>query len=95
MTHDNNKHCGRAPADFLADVPAGASPALVGGRTMGDITTTVIPYARDMRIVNTEQLGKGTGARYLEVVPGGAGVFVAKQWRRSLRPGAVLVDFRA
>jgi len=54
---------------------------------------TIIPYSRDLKIVNTDQLAHGTGARYLEVIRGEGDILVAKQWCR--KPvGKILIDFK-
>lgn len=55
--------------------------------------TTVIPYTTGLCIVNVEHLRQGIGARYLEVIHGEKGNLVAKQWRRKLVNGAIMVDF--
>jgi hypothetical protein len=41
----------------------------------------IIKYEPSLRVANIDQLPRGTGCRYLEVIQHGA-VFVAKQWRR-------------
>ena len=40
-----------------------------------------IPYNPGMQITNTDQLPKGTGAKYLEVFDDGK-MLIAVQWRR-------------
>jgi hypothetical protein len=66
--------------------------------------TMILPYNKDMNIVNLEALARGTGARYLECIEGlqtrpGAAVttriYVAKQWRRKIpKEYAILIDFK-
>jgi len=58
-------------------------------------TTEIIPNSREIKITNLDQLPRGLGARYLEVVRGENGVLVAKQWRRKELDGAILVDMEA
>lgn len=59
---------------------------------------TVLPYSREMRIANTDQLPRGTGARYLEVSTAAPeGWLLAVQWRRTkprtLAAGRALIQF--
>ncbi len=42
-----------------------------------------IPYNPGMQITNTEQLPKGTGAKYLEVIVPDEGPIVAVAWRKT------------
>jgi hypothetical protein len=43
----------------------------------------IIPFDKTLKIVNTEQLARGTGAKYLEVIEAHIpGIYIAKQWRR-------------
>lgn len=43
----------------------------------------IIPYDKSLNIVNTEQLARGTGAKYLEVIESHIpNVLIAVQWRR-------------
>jgi len=44
---------------------------------------TIIPYTRSLTIRNLESLPRGTGCRYLEVIDGLYGEYVAVAWRRS------------
>ena len=45
----------------------------------------VISYSREIKITNLDQLARGTGARYIEVVDSHVpGEYVAVQWRRRL-----------
>jgi len=44
----------------------------------------ITPYNPGMQITNTDQLARGTGAKYLEVLDNGTGPFVAVQWRRTI-----------
>lgn len=53
----------------------------------------IIPYTPTLAIRNLSALKGGLGARYLEVIRGEDGELVAKQWRRSDKKGALLVDF--
>ncbi len=41
-----------------------------------------IKYQPDLKIVNLEQLPRGTGCKYLEVIRGQDNTWIAKQWRR-------------
>jgi hypothetical protein len=43
----------------------------------------LIKYHKLLLITNLEQLPRGTGAKYLEVIDGQNGYLVAKQWRRT------------
>ena len=51
-----------------------------------------IPYTKDLDIRNVDALPRGTGARYLEVIEGADGAFVAKQWRRKPIGKGILID---
>ena len=54
----------------------------------------VIPYERTMDIRNTEQLARGTGGKFLEVISGEGKSLIAKQWRRKLpKTGGTFVEF--
>lgn len=58
----------------------------------------IVSYNPGMRIVNHEQLGRGTGAKYLEVMEDDArNVLIAVQWRRvkpnTLPRGRALIEF--
>ena len=44
---------------------------------------TIIPYTRSLTIRNLESLPRGTGRRYLEVIDGLHGEYVAAAWRRT------------
>ena len=55
-------------------------------------TSKVIPYSKDLKINNIDTLPKGTGVRYLEVIKGENGTYIAKQWRRT-PVDAILIDF--
>lgn len=52
----------------------------------------IIPNSRTLDIRNLEALPRGTGCRYLEVIRGQREEFVAKQWRRKLIEGTILID---
>lgn len=57
----------------------------------------VVPFSRDMRIVNTEQLARGLNCRYLEVMTSHKpGEYIAVAWRRAMPksqlPGRVFID---
>ena len=44
-----------------------------------------IPYSKTMKIVNTEQLPRGLGAKYLEVMSSHIpDTYIAVQWHRKL-----------
>ena len=47
---------------------------------------TTIPYTRTLIIRNLESLPRGTGCRYLEVIDGLDGEYVAAAWRRKPPP---------
>ena len=48
-----------------------------------------------MPIVNIEQLGRGTGARYLECIKSHCETLVAMQWRRTIPVKFdVLIDYQ-
>jgi hypothetical protein len=62
----------------------------------------IIPYNKDMKIVNLDALAKGTGARYLECIEALLGfafdasthIYIAKQWRRKVpKDYEILIDF--
>ena len=61
-------------------------------------TTQIIPYSPSLRIVNIEALPRGTGAKFLLVIPGEKGEWIAKQWKRqipkTLNPREALIDFQ-
>ena len=44
---------------------------------------TIIPYTRSLTIRNLDALPRGTGCRYLEVIDGLHGEYVAAAWRRT------------
>lgn len=46
----------------------------------------IIPYTRDLVIRNIDSLPRGTGCRYLEVLVGLNGEYVAAAWRRKPVP---------
>lgn len=50
----------------------------------------MIRYNSGMQIANTNQLPRGTGAKYLEVIDTGDGPLVAVQWR-SVKPKTLAV----
>jgi hypothetical protein len=52
------------------------------GSTMTN--ATIIPHSRDLAVTNIEALPRGVGARYMEVIHGPNGSFIAKQWRRKI-----------
>ncbi len=47
---------------------------------------TIIPYTRSLTIRNLDSLPRGTGCRYLEVIDGLHGEYVAAAWRRTPPP---------
>ena len=54
----------------------------------------VINYSREIVVSNLEQLSKGVGARYMEVIDSHVpGEYVAVQWRRKL-PVSVVVGHK-
>jgi hypothetical protein len=61
------------------------------------MTVKIIPNDRSLDIRNLEQLPRGTGAPYLEVMESHIqGVYIAVQWRRAVKVSAndhVLVQF--
>ena len=56
----------------------------------------IINYTPNLKIANTEQLAKGTGAKYLLVLVNGD-ILIAHSWKRtapkSIKPGYALVKF--
>jgi len=52
---------------------------------------TIIKYTPDLVIRNVDQLPKGGGCKYLEVVPARDGAYIAKQWRRKI-PAVIEFD---
>ena len=58
---------------------------------------TTYRYTPGMQIANTDQLPRGTGAKYLEVLVPCVGPLIAVQWRRTkprkLQAGRALVEF--
>lgn len=44
----------------------------------------VVKFERTMRVTNLGAMARGTGARYLEVIEGESGEYIAKAWRRKL-----------
>lgn len=60
----------------------------------------IIAYNPDLKITNLQQLSKGTGARYLEVLDDQKlhGVYIACRWKRNvpnkLDKGHVLIDMK-
>lgn len=54
----------------------------------------VISYDRNLDIRNGENLPTGTGAKWLEVIEGEDGSYIAKAWRRKLpcKPG-IFIQF--
>lgn len=43
----------------------------------------VVKFIPGMQITNVDQLSKGTGSKYLEVLDYGEGPFIAVQWRKT------------
>lgn len=43
----------------------------------------ITPYNPGMQITNLDQLPRGTGGRYLEVLDNKVGPFIAVAWRRT------------
>ena len=56
---------------------------------------TIIPNSNKLKVTNLDQLPKGRGLRYLEVIEGDNGTYIAKQWRAKPMKGVVLIDFEA
>ena len=54
----------------------------------------IIPHTKELDIRNIDAIPKGTGARYLEVIKGLDGEFVATQWRRKLPDSGIIVDLK-
>jgi len=58
----------------------------------------IIHYSPSLRITNIEALPHGVGAKFLVVIPGEKGEWIAKQWKRKipiLNPNETLIDFPA
>ena len=57
----------------------------------------VVRYNPGIQITNTDQLPRGTGAKYLEVLVPTVGPLVAVQWRRTkprtIPKGRALIQF--
>jgi len=56
-------------------------------------TPEIIPYSKDLNIRNIEQLPRGVGTPYLEVIEGEKGTYIAKQWRRKPQDKGIFVEF--
>lgn len=58
----------------------------------------VINYSNKLVIKNTESLPAGTGAKFLIVIDGLNGEYIAKQWKRTkpdtLKPNETLIQFK-
>jgi len=52
----------------------------------------IIPYSKNLDVRNLDSLPRGTGARYLEVIEGEKGAFIAKKWRRKPTGKGILID---
>lgn len=55
-----------------------------------------INYSKDLKIKNVAFLPSGTGAKFLEVIAGEDGEFVAKQWKRKIptnHEGLIFIKF--
>ena len=56
----------------------------------------IVKYTPKLKIVNTEQLPRGTGAKFLLALVQGD-VFIAHSWKRSLpksiEPGYAIIQF--
>ena len=88
-----------APVEQPVELPPVAPPAAPAPKGIRFVdpapaakADVPIPYDPKMKIANLDQLPKGSGARYLEIVDGPDGRLVAKQWRRKPVAGAKLVD---
>jgi hypothetical protein len=57
----------------------------------------IMPYDPGLKIVNTEQLPRGLGARYLEVMKGKGNDLIAVRWRKIpiYDEGHMLIDMKA
>ena len=53
-----------------------------------------ILYKPDLKIVNTEHLPKGRGIKYLEVVEGQSGDYIAKCWRKKTTDNGIYIEFK-
>lgn len=55
-------------------------------------------YNPGMQITNTDQLPRGTGSKYLEVLDNGTGPFIAVEWRntlpKSIPTNHMLIEFK-
>ena len=57
----------------------------------------IIPNTADLKVINLEQLARGTGARYLEVMnsPEGYDTLIACRWRRVIpKKDCILIDLK-
>jgi len=57
----------------------------------------VIDNNKELVVTNLDQLPRGTGAKYLEVIESHCGTYIAKQWRRKLNnvpDTAIVIWFR-
>jgi len=59
-----------------------------------DEEAKIVKYSPKLDIQNISSLPKGTGAKYLEVIEGEGGAYVAKAWRRSLPKKGMVVEFK-
>lgn len=69
--------------------------------TLHDWSVLIIQYDAGLDIRNLGQLPRGTGCRYLEVVPdieprGGMAhqVYRARAWRRKPKPKTIVIEFK-
>lgn len=55
----------------------------------------IIDYTPALRIVNLEQLPRGTGCGWLEVIRSNVSdALIAKQWRRVMPASGIIVTFK-
>ena len=98
---DRERGMSLASMDKVANVPSDNSDWAHGYRdrlasyrasdTGTDEPKKVMSHTKEIKIVNMEAMPRGLGARYLEVIEGLAGEWVAKQWRRKPVAGVILV----
>jgi hypothetical protein len=48
-----------------------------------EVSSQIVDYSPQLRIVNVDQLSKGTGCKYMLCILGQSGEYIAKQWKRS------------
>ncbi len=71
----------------------------IGNQALHEGDRLIIQYDRCLRIVNLDQLPRGAGAPYLEVLPSadldGQQVYIAKRWAKKTKPNGAFIRFSA